>query len=145
MLEAQTFEGTTRYIRQDELNEVMAARLDQLFGMIGDEVRRSGYEGLLPAGVVLTGGVASMPGLEPLACGKLRMPVRIGRPRSIGGLAEAFESPAYATSVGLVLWGMKQAINPQTGTSRPNSGMPKIAEEQLGLLTKWLKRFLPQD
>jgi len=145
MLEAETFEGTTRHIRRDELNEVMAARLDQLFGMIGDEVRRSGYEGLLPAGVVLTGGVAAMPGIEPLACGRLRMPVRIGRPRSIGGLAEAFESPAYATSVGLVLWGMKQAINPQTGTSRPNSGMPKIAEQQLGLLTKWLKRFLPQD
>jgi cell division protein FtsA len=113
--------------------------------MIGDEVRRSGYEGLLPAGVVLTGGVAAMPGLEPLASGKLRMPVRIGRPRSIGGLAEAFESPAYATSVGLVLWGMKQAMNPQTGTSRVSTGIAKIGEEQLGLLTKWLKRFLPQD
>ncbi|MEO8285928.1 MAG: cell division protein FtsA [Chloroflexota bacterium] len=144
MLEAETFEGATRLIRRDELNEVMAARLEQLFSMIGDEVRRSGYEGLLPAGVVLTGGVAAMSGMESLASGKLRMPVRIGRPRRIGGLAEAFESPAYATSVGLILWGMKQGITPQPGTSRLATGRPKVGEEQLGLLTKWLKRFLPQ-
>jgi cell division protein FtsA len=145
MLEAETFEGTTRFIKRDELNEVMAARLDQLFGMIGDEVRRSGYEGLLPAGVVLTGGVAALPGIEPLASHKLRMPVRIGRPRSIGGLADAFESPAYATSVGLILWGMKQGIVPHAGASGHNPGKSKIGEEQLGLLAKWLKRFLPQD
>jgi cell division protein FtsA len=143
MLEAETFEGTTRFIKRDELNEVMAARLDQLFGMIGDEVRRSGYEGLLPAGVVLTGGVAAMPGIEPLASHKMKMPVRIGRPRRIGGLADAFESPAYATSVGLILWGMKQTIMPQPGTSRPGSGRAPIVEQQLGLLSKWLKKFLP--
>jgi cell division protein FtsA len=143
MLEAETFEGTTRYIKRDELNEVMAARLDQLFGMIGDEVRRSGYEGLLPAGVVLTGGVAAMPGVEPLASRKLRMPVRIGRPRSIGGLADAFESPAYATSVGLILWGLKQSMSPNASVTGAGSGRQKIGEEQLGLLTKWLKRFLP--
>jgi cell division protein FtsA len=143
MLEAETFEGTARFIKRDELNEVMAARLDQLFGMIGDEVRRSGYEGLLPAGVVLTGGVAAMLGIEPLASHKLKMPVRIGRPRRIGGLADAFESPAYATSVGLILWGMKQGITPQPGVSRINNGRARIGEEQLGLLTKWLKRFIP--
>ena len=76
MLEAQTFEGNTRLISRGELNEVMAARLDQLFGMIGDEIRRSGYDGLLPAGVVLTGGVAAMPGIESIATHRLRMPVR---------------------------------------------------------------------
>ncbi len=145
MLEAETFEGTTRFIKRNELNEVMAARLDQLFSMIGDEVRRSGYEGLLPAGVVLTGGVAAMPGVEPLASQKLRMPVRIGRPRRIGGLVDAFESPAYATSVGLILWGMKQGNIPHAGTSGRSTGKSKIGEEQLGLLAKWLKRFLPQD
>jgi cell division protein FtsA len=144
MLEAETFEGTSRFIKRDELNEVMAARLDQLFGMIADEVRRSGYEGLLPAGVVLTGGVAAMPAIEPLASHKLKMPVRIGRPARIGGLADAFENPAYATSVGLILWGMKQGSVPQSVMSRLGIGRPKVGEEQLGLLTKWLKRFIPQ-
>lgn len=144
LLQAQTFDGEPRPIRRDELNEVMGARLDQLFGMIGDEVRRCGYEGLLPAGVVLTGGVAAMQGIEPLAAHKLRLPVRIGRPRRIGGLADAFESPAYATSVGLILWGMKQGNAPQSGSQRSNRGTSQDREVQPGLLAKWLKRFLPQ-
>jgi cell division protein FtsA len=144
MLEAQTFEGATRLIRRDELNEVMAARLDQLFGMIGDEIRRSGYEGLLPAGVVMTGGVTAMQGIEPLANHRLRMPVRTGRPRRIGGLADVFESPSYATSVGLILWGLRQGA--QTSMSHD---LPKLArrgedsEERQSFLAKWLKGFLP--
>jgi cell division protein FtsA len=144
LLQTQGFEGEARSIRRSELNEVMAARLDQLFGMIADEVRRSGYEGLLPAGVVLTGGVAAMSGIEPLAQHKLRMPVRVGRPRRIGGLADAFDSPAYATSVGLILWGMKQGTSPQTNLPRLALGRARGDEEQPGLLAKWLKRFLPQ-
>jgi len=142
MLDAQTFEGATRLISRGELNEVMAARLDQLFGMVSDEIRRSGYEGLLAAGVVLTGGVASMPGIEPLAQHKLRMPVRLGRPQRVGGLADAFESPAYATTVGLTLWGLRQ------GTQLPgllSQRQPRTnkADEAKGFLARWLKTFLP--
>ena len=143
MLEARTFEGTTRQISRGEVNEVMAARLDQLFGMVGDEIRRSGYEGLLPAGVVLTGGVASMPGIEALATHKLRMPVRVGRPQRIGGLADAFDSPAYATPVGLTLWGMKESAQVASArASRPTRA--DNAQEAKNLLAKWLKGFLPQ-
>lgn len=143
LLEAETFEGATRLIPRDELNEVMAARLDQLFGLVGDEIRRSGYEGLLPAGVILTGGVSAMPGIEAVASHKLKMPVRTGRPQRIGGLADAFESPAYATSVGLTLWGLKQG-------ERPALPMPRLtprhsdSEGRPSLLAKWLKGFLPQ-
>jgi cell division protein FtsA len=145
MLEAQTFEGTSRPIARGELNEVMAARLDQLLGMVGDEIRRSGYEGLLPAGVVLTGGVAAMPGIEPLASHRLRMPVRIGKPQRIGGLADAFESPDYATSVGLTLWGLKQSTSPQPLLSRLTFSRPKLSDGGQSGLAKWLKRFLPQE
>ena len=56
----------------------MAARLDQLLGMVADEIRRSDYEGLLPAGVVLVGGVAGMPGIENLALHKLNMNNDVG-------------------------------------------------------------------
>jgi cell division ATPase FtsA len=144
LLEAHTFEGSSRHIRRSELNEVMAARLEQLLGMVGDEVRRSGYEGLLPAGVVITGGVAQMPGLEQAAQHKLRMPVRTGRPKKIGGLVEAFDSPAYATSVGLILWGMKQGSTPQPGVSRTESRRSSAQDQQPAFWAKWLNRFLPQ-
>jgi cell division protein FtsA len=144
MLEAQTFEGSTRLIPRAELNEVMAARLDQLFGMIADEIRRSDYEGLLPAGVVLVGGVAGMPGIEPLASHKLNMNVRTGRPQRIGGLADAFDNPAYATTVGLTLWGMKQGAQAPTflpqRTPRRESG-----DNTRSKLATWLKGFLPQS
>jgi cell division protein FtsA len=143
MLEALTFEGSTRLIPRNELNEVMAARLDQLFGMVGDEIRRSGYEGLLPAGVVLTGGVASMPGIEALASHKLRMPVRVGRPQRIGGLADAFDSPAYATSVGLTLWGIKESAQ-MRGARGVRPSRSQKGQEAKNLLAKWLKGFLPQ-
>jgi cell division protein FtsA len=143
VLEARTFEGTTRNIPKSELNEVLAARLEQLFGMVGDEIRRSGYEGLLPAGVVLTGGVAAMPGIEPLASHKLRMPVRVGRPQRIGGLADAFESPAYAASVGLTLWGLKESAQAARGRMS-RSPRKENVQEAKSLLAKWLKGFLPQ-
>lgn len=144
MLEAQTFEGTTRLIPRGGLNEVMAARLDQILGMIADEIRRSDYEGLLPAGIVLTGGVASMPGIEQLAAGKLKMPVRVGRPQRIGGLADAFEDPAYATTVGLTLWGMNQSTQvPHLVSHR--AAHQNRGDETKGKLAKWLKGFLPQS
>ena len=144
LIETHTFEGTPRLISRAELNQVMAARFDQIFTMVGDEIRRSEYEGLLPAGVVLTGGVARTPGIEPLAAHKLRMPVRTGRPQRIGGLADVFESPAYATSVGLVLWGMKQ-----NALAADAARLPRLhrgtegRSEQASSLAKWLKGFLP--
>lgn len=142
MLETQTFEGLPRKISRDEVNEVMAARLDQLFSLVGDEIRRSGYEGLLPAGMVLTGGVSAMPNIEQLSSGKLRLPVRTGRPRRIGGLADVFESPAYATSVGLVLWGMKPTASAVTSAGELTR-KPKGRSLDKGLLANWLNKFMP--
>ncbi|HET6312996.1 MAG TPA: cell division protein FtsA [Chloroflexia bacterium] len=142
-LEAETFEGNLRRISRDELNEVMAARLDQLFGLVGDEIRRSGYEGLLPAGMVLTGGVAQMSNIEALAAGKLRLPVRMGHPRRIGGLADVFDSPAYATGVGLILWGMKPGtVNLPVTEERP--AHPKGRGFNTGVLADWLNKFMPR-
>jgi cell division protein FtsA len=144
MLDTQTFEGKPTRIPRDELNAVMGARLDQLFGLVGDEIRRSGYDGMLPAGVVLTGGVASMPGIASVASRKLRMPVRVGRPRQIGGLSDAFDSPMYATSVGLILWGAKEnASNVVSPGTAPHLRRSSVADQREGMLAKWLRMFLP--
>lgn len=144
MIEAQTFEGSTRLVRRAELNEVMAARLDQLFTMIGEEIRRSGYDGLLAAGAVLTGGVALMPKLESFAAHKLRMPVRVGRPQRVGGLGAAFEHPSYATSVGLVMWGLQHGPQATISSRFPKLGRRSSSFESRGTsLAKWLRGFLP--
>lgn len=145
MLETVGFNDEPKQIGRGELNEVMTARFDQLFGMISDEIRRSGYEGLLPGGAVLSGGVSAMPGIELFARAKLKMPVRTGRPKKVGGLAEAFDSPAYATSVGLLLWGLRQSTPQQPGL-RPSTGRVGRSindNESVSTLAKWLRKFLP--
>ena len=143
ILEAETFEGNLRSISRDELNEVMAARLDQLFGLVGDEIRRSGYEGLLPAGMVLAGGVAQMSNIEALAAGKLRLPVRTGHPRRIGGLADVFDSPAYATGVGLILWGMKPGAV-SLPVAEEGTNQQRGRRFNTGVLADWLNKFMPR-
>ena len=144
-LDTHHFEGNPTQISQPELNAVMAARLDQIFGLLGEEIRRSGYEGMLPAGVVLTGGVARMPGIESVASQKLRAPVRRGRPRQIGGLGDQFDNPSYATGLGLILWGLKQSNHPTHSSARSLNRNGDIAEERQGLLAKWLRIFLPRE
>jgi cell division protein FtsA len=73
------------------------------------EIKRSGYDGLLPAGVVMTGGTSQLRGLRELGRQVLGLPVRIGTPQNLQGLTDAIDSPAYATAVGLLLWGRDQA------------------------------------
>ncbi len=94
-------------ISRHRLSQVIEARMEEIFSLILREVRRSGYEGLLPAGVILTGGTASLAGICDLGREVLELPVRVGTPRGVAGLVDAVSSPAYATSVGLLLWGLR--------------------------------------
>jgi cell division protein FtsA len=100
--------GVARVQRRD-LAEIIEARAEETFQLILQEIKRSGYDGLLPAGVVLTGGTAQLRGLRELGRQVLGLPVRIGTPQNLQGLIDAVDSPAYATSVGLLLWGRDQA------------------------------------
>jgi len=100
--------GMARVQRRD-LAEIIEARAEETFQLILQEIKRSGYDGLLPAGVVLTGGTAQLRGLRELGRQVLGIPVRIGTPQNLQGLIDTVDSPAYATSVGLLLWGRDQA------------------------------------
>ena len=100
--------GVTRVQRRD-LAEIIEARAEEVYQLILQEIKRSGYDGLLPAGVVVTGGTAQLRGLRELGRQALNLPVRIGLPQNMLGLTDAIDSPAYATSVGLLLWGRDQA------------------------------------
>jgi cell division protein FtsA len=120
--------GVARVQRRD-LAEIIEARAEETFQLILQEIKRSGYDGLLPAGVVLTGGMSQLRGLRELGRQVLGLPVRIGTPQNLRGLIDTVDSPAYATSVGLLLWGRDQA----------GSQPPPVRKDKKG--SEWGDRF----
>ncbi|EQD33078.1 cell division protein FtsA, partial [mine drainage metagenome] len=86
------------------LAEVVEPRYEELFALVRDELRRSGFEELVVAGVVLTGGSARMEGAIELAEEVFHLPVRLGLPQQVQGLVDVVRNPIYATGVGLLLY-----------------------------------------
>ena len=102
-------ERPPRDLSRQRLAEVVEPRYDELFTLIQAELRRSGYEDLVPSGIVLTGGTAKMEGAVELAEEIFHMPVRVGYPQGSDGLTEVVRNPVYATAVGLLLHGARRA------------------------------------
>ncbi len=108
-----------RRLARQTLAEVVEPRYEELFTLVQAELRRSGFEDICAAGVVLTGGTAKMEGAVELAEEIFHMPVRLGMPQGVAGLADVVRNPIYATGVGLLLFGQKnrggglREINPQ--------------------------------
>jgi cell division protein FtsA len=98
----------TKSVRRRLIAEVLQARTEELFEMVAAEVRRGGTPEVLSAGMVLTGGAAALPGIELLAEDVIGLPTRIGRPHHLAGLSDLLHEPAYATSVGLLRWALKE-------------------------------------
>jgi cell division protein FtsA len=94
-----------RWVSRRALAEVIEPRLEELLLLVQRELRRSGFEDLIAAGVVMTGGMARTPGIVELAEDTFQMPVRLGLPQYVTGLEEASSNPAHATGVGLLLFG----------------------------------------
>jgi cell division protein FtsA len=97
-----------RDLSRQALAEVVEPRYEELFSLIQAELRRSGFENLVAAGMVLTGGTSKMEGAVELAEEIFHMPVRIGSPQNVRGLTDIINNPIYSTGVGLVLYGMQQ-------------------------------------
>ena len=94
-----------RKLSRQTLAEVIEPRIEELYGLVLAELRRSGFEEVIGSGVVLTGGSSKMMGMIDLAEEVFHMPVRLGVPQYVGGLTGVFHNPIYATGVGLVLYG----------------------------------------
>ena len=107
-----------RRLERQTLANVIEPRYEELFGLVHAELKRSGYENMVAAGVVLTGGGARMEGATELAEEVFSMPVRLGTPQYVAGLVEVVRNPIYATSVGLLVHGKKRGRQPATGTQR---------------------------
>jgi|AMZC01.1.fsa_nt_AMZC01002419.1_4 cell division protein FtsA len=131
-------------VQRTDLAHIINMRVTEIFELILKEAKRSGYDGLLKAGIVLTGGSSLLPGIKTVAADVLRMPVRLAQPENVTGMAEALRSPAYSTSLGLLKLGlimdMEDARREELG--RHNSGGKGLAHK---LLKGVIERLLPRE
>jgi cell division protein FtsA len=123
---------------------IIRPRLNEIFTMIGIEMKRSGYGGQTPAGIVITGGGALTVGITDSAKRTLAMPVRIGTPINIKGLIDEIETPAFATVVGLAVFGASLDIKQSLpfGFSLPNFGNLGF-NKLFSRIIKFVKSFMP--
>ncbi|MDQ1243429.1 MAG: cell division protein FtsA [Pseudomonadota bacterium] len=99
-----------RRLARQTLAEVVEPRYEELFGLIRDELRRSGFENMIAAGIVLTGGSAKMEGAVELAEEVFHMPVRLGVPQHVRGLGDVVRNPIHSTGIGLLVYARSRAI-----------------------------------
>ncbi len=111
-----------RDLSRQALAEVVEPRYEELFTLIQSELRRSGFEDVIAAGIVLTGGTSKMEGVVELAEEIFHMPVRLASPQGVAGLADVVNNPMYATGVGLLMYGLKQKTTDSLPMMRPGGG-----------------------
>lgn len=133
-------EGPVQVSRND-LALIIEARIEEIFSLIVQEIKRSGYDGLLPAGMVLTGGVSALPGIRKLASQVMGIPVKIAQPEGLIGMVDQLYSPAYSTSVGLLRWATLMSELPTS--YKPRQPIRIGGEDTLINIKNWIKRLLP--
>ncbi len=128
-------------VNRRDLANIIEARVEEIFMLVLQEIKRSGYDGLLPAGMVLTGGASLLPGMKNLASSVLGLPVRVAKPENLIGLTDQLNSPAYSTSVGLLHWALllseAEPLHPR------RSFLPKGINFDGDRIKNFLKRLLP--
>ncbi len=128
-------EREPRQLSRQTLAEVIEPRVEELYSLIQAELRRSGFEELLSSGVVLTGGSSVMQGMVELGEEVFHMPVRLGIPTYVGGLADVVRNPRYSTGLGLILAGYEQHKRNQH-SSLAGGGFAQIFER----MKLWISR-----
>jgi cell division protein FtsA len=133
-----------RISRQD-LAHIIEARIEETFNLIMQEIKRSGYDGLLPAGMVLTGGTSALPGIKRIASEVLGMSVRTAQPDNLTGLVDKLSSPAYSTSVGLLRWAATMREHDVVVSSDLRNRRRTKGEKNMDFdaIKTWMKRLLP--
>ena len=119
-----------RTLSRQNLAEVVEPRYDELFTLIQAEIRRSGFEDMIPGGIVLTGGSSKIEGAAELAEEIFHMPVRLGTPQGVAGLTDVVRNPIYSTSVGLLLYGLRMEKEGLSARAQAGGGQ-----------VNWVERF----
>ena len=126
--------GDDGVVSRRDLYNIVAARLEEIFHMVRAELKHVGKDGLLPAGVVLTGGGAKLPGIDEVAKPALELPVTIGQPSGLSGLVDKVSDPAFAAPVGLMLENMSYGGSIQMGGDRLGETVDRIRKTLRNLL-----------
>jgi cell division protein FtsA len=117
-----------RRLARQTLADVVEPRYEELFTLVQAELRRSGFEDLCAAGVVLTGGSAKMEGVVDLAEEIFHMPVRLGMPQGVSGLVDVVRNPIYSTGVGLLLFGLHNRSGGVASELRGSGGLSNVVQ-----------------
>lgn len=96
--------GEEGVFKRRYVTEIIEARVEEIFSLVDSELKKLDKSGMLPAGVVITGGGAKLPGIVNLAKKVLRLPAQVGYPMEMNGIVDKIDDPEFATSVGLILW-----------------------------------------
>lgn len=122
-----------------ELAQILQPRMEEIVELIGLELKKNGLEDKIASGVVFTGGSSRIPGLDLLAEEMLKLPIRIGVPRNVGGMADAVQSPEFATAVGLICFGAK--ANPSAQTTRRFANEQNLFHRTLERMRSWFANY----
>ena len=132
-------------VSRQDMAHIIEARVEEIFSLTLQEIKRSGYDGLLPAGMVLTGGTSALPGIRQLASQVLGLPVRTAQPENLVGLVDQLKSPAFSTGVGLLHWAAALADNEFSPTRGQKLLRGKLGRPvNLDSVKDWFKRLLPE-
>lgn len=127
-IEVKTLDGrATRSATVGELRAIIGPRVQELFRLVKRELVEHAPRDLILGEVVLTGGAAQLPDLDAAAQEFFGLPVRLGVPQNVGGLTESVRNPAYATAVGLVLFGPASENAPRGARRSASSFFARIA------------------
>jgi cell division protein FtsA len=118
------------------LSDIIRARMEELLKLIVLELPGGEQDALVPGGLVLTGGSSNLAGIDALGREVLKMPVRVGAPLSVYGINDQLKDPAYATAVGLLLWGIKPKSNVGAKQNLFGDGLVNLMSRIRGLFTK---------
>ena len=137
---------TPIHVSRQTLAHIIEARTEEIFYMVLQEIKRSGYDGLLPAGMVLTGGTSLLPGIHDLANSVMNMPVRIAQPENLYGLVDQLKSPSFSSSVGLLHWAMlylEAESNRQGKATTKGRGSERQFSSVVDFIKEIFKQLLP--
>lgn len=129
----------TLSFEQTEIDEIVEARLEEIFELVNKELKKAGRAGQLPSGVVLTGGTANIKGIAEYAKQQLGVASRIGKSQGFGGVADEIDKPQFATAVGLMLVDAESAPAKQSG----RNGLGASKKKSGGLFKSIFGRFKP--
>lgn len=129
----------TRKVSKKMVASIIEPRVEEILSLVKKTIEASGHGDVIPGGLVLTGGVASLPGMQELAAETLKMPVRIGNPEQAAGLADMLNSPAYATVVGLLGYGSRYVTARQSNHDHEEED--ELLGNWVGKIKDWFKDF----